>query len=369
MYRNTWLEINLDAYKENCLKLKKKANKDMIAVVKANAYGCGDHFVIETAKEAGAKMLAVSSLDEALILRNEQEDLDILILGYVCPKDIPVLIENKIQTALVSKEWLKEVLQVEHAGLMIHLKYDTGMNRIGVKDETTLLECFKLCKDNDIEVMGIFTHFALSDDPCQTMTKKQYEQFEKGVKALNVQLKWVHCSNSDAIIDFDTPISNACRFGIAMYGYASHTFDLKPVLSLYSEVVHTKFVKKGETIGYGATYTADEDCFIATLSIGYADGFLRKNQGRKVYINGHLYEIVGRVCMDQCMVKVDENVHVNDRAEIFGTHISLESMAKELDTIVYEIMTNLNERLTRVYIKEGKVLEEVNTRLINSKKA
>ena len=147
---------------------------------------------------------------------------------------------------------------------------------------------------------------------------------------------------------------NLTRIGIAMYGVdprGEENSDLKQAMSLYTKVAMVKVVPKGEKIGYGMTYTADEDQYIATLPIGYADGFTRANQGREVYINGHYYPVIGRVCMDQCMVKVDENVKPGDDVEIFGEHISLAKMAKEINTIPYEIICLISPRVERIYEK------------------
>ena len=170
----------------------------------------------------------------------------------------------------------------------------------------------------------------------------------------NNRFKYIHCDNSAAMMFHHSDYGNLTRIGIAMYGVdprGEENSDLKQAMSLYTKVAMVKVVPKGEKIGYGMTYTADEDQYIATLPIGYADGFTRANQGREVYINGHYYPVVGRVCMDQCMVKVDENVKPGDDVEIFGEHISLAKMAKEINTIPYEIICLISPRVERIYEK------------------
>lgn len=166
--------------------------------------------------------------------------------------------------------------------------------------------------------------------------------------------QYIHCQNSAAMMYHNDEKSNIARIGIAMYGVdpaGEESQELKQVMSLYTKVTMVKKVAKGERIGYGLTYTADQDEYIATVPIGYADGFIRANQGREVYINGHYYPIVGRICMDQMMIRVDETIKVHDLIEIFGEHLSLSRMAKELHTIPYEITCLVSERVERVYQK------------------
>ena len=176
----------------------------------------------------------------------------------------------------------------------------------------------------------------------------------------NCKFKYIHCCNSAAMTYHHDEKSNMGRLGITMYGCSPNgekETKFKQVMSLYTKVAMIKKIPAGDQVGYGLTYTAKEDEYIATLPIGYADGFIRKNQGRKVYINGKYYEIVGRVCMDQMMVRVDENVKIGDQVEIFGEHISLESMAKDLDTISYEVLCLISKRVPRVYVQDGQVKE------------
>lgn len=366
MYRNTWMEVDLDAISENVRITKEICGKKYIAVLKANAYGCGDLQVLEAVKEAGADMLAVSSLDEALILRNEGYDGKILILGAVDAADVNVLIKYQISTAGYSMEWVKEVIQKDCKGLLVHLAIDSGMNRIGFKDFESLQEAFNLLKENGCVLEGIFTHFYCSDVEDHVLTNKQYGIFSDFVTRLNYPFEWIHCDNSDATIFFKDDLSNACRVGITLYGMSPYKKDLHKAISLYSTVSMTKVVKKGETIGYGATYTASEDEMIATIPIGYADGFIRANQGRKVYIDGQYCEVVGRVCMDQCMVRLEKDVKPGTVVEIFGEHIDLEEMAKELNTISYEIICLISDRVTRKYIWHNEEYDEKNFRLVLS---
>ncbi|NLH64421.1 MAG: alanine racemase [Erysipelotrichaceae bacterium] len=366
MYRNTWMEVNLDAIAENVHRTKDICGKKYIAVLKADAYGCGDQQVANAVLEAGADMLAVSSLDEALMLRNEGYDGKILILGAVDAQDALILIQHHISTAAYSKEWVDAVTAENCQDLQVHLAVDTGMNRIGFKDIPSLQKAFDQLKKAGCRMEGIFTHFFCSDQLDHKITDQQYQKFAAAVKALQYPFEWIHCDNSDATIFFKDEISNACRVGISLYGISPYKKDLKKAISLHTCISMTKHVAKGETIGYGATYTADSDQIIATMPIGYADGFIRANQGRKVYVDGQMAEIVGRVCMDQCMVRLDHDVAPGTEVEVFGDHIDLEEMADELKTISYEIICLISGRVTRKYIWHGCEYGEDNPRLSRS---
>lgn len=366
MYRNTWMEVDLDAVAENVRTTKEICGKKYIAVLKADAYGCGDQQVANAVIEAGADMLAVSSTDEAMMLRNEGFNEKILILGAVEAEDVSILIQNHISTAAYSKAWVDAVTKMDCQGLLVHLAVDTGMNRIGFKDIDSLKKAFQQLMNAGCVMEGIFTHFCCSDNTDHVMTNRQYNVFAEAVQSLNYPFTWIHCDNSDATIFFKDDLSNACRVGISLYGISPYKKDLKKAISLHTTVAMTKHVAKGETIGYGATYTTDSDQIIATLPIGYADGLIRANQGRKVYVDGQMCEIVGRICMDQCMVKLEHDVPVGTKVEIFGDHIDLEDMAKELHTISYEIICLLSGRVTRKYQWHGKEYGEDNPRLIRS---
>ena len=239
----------------------------------------------------------------------------------------------------------------------MHIKLDTGMHRIGLMSKEELSTLLKLVDPDKFNVEGIFTHFATADGD-DVAFEKQRSLFYEMIG--NCKFKYIHCCNSAAMTYHHDEKSNMGRLGITMYGCSPNGEEetkFKQVMSLYTKVAMIKKIPAGDQVGYGLTYTAKEDEYIATLPIGYADGFIRKNQGRKVYINGKYYEIVGRVCMDQMMVRVDEHVKIGDRVEIFGEHISLESMAKDLDTISYEVLCLISKRVPRVYVQDGQVKE------------
>ena len=365
MLRNTWMEVNLDDVAFNVRKLKETCGKKIITVIKADAYGCGDKYVATAALEAGTDMFAVSSEDEAFILRNEGFLQPILILGATNPESVSMLIENSISTAAYSMEWIEKIIEKDCAGLRVHLKVDSGMNRIGFQTKEELKKGFDLLKEHGCIVEGIFTHFSCADTDID-FTNRQYAKFREAVEFLQYPFQWIHCDNSDATVFFKDSLTNACRIGVSLYGINTYDHELHYPVSLKTRVILCKHVSEGDKIGYGATYTAQGDEIIATLPIGYADGFIRANQGRKVYIDGSLCEVTGRVCMDQCMVKLDHEVPFDTEAEIFGAHINIEDMAKELHTIPYEILCLISPRVTRRYIFHGKELKEENARIITS---
>ncbi len=360
------MEIDLDAVEENVRTAKTVSGKDVIAVVKADGYGIGDLAVADAACRAGAKMLAVSSCDEAMILRNKGYRGDMMILGHSDPEDLPRMAEKGVAVPAYSMHWVEEALRTDCEGLRVHIKVDTGMNRIGFREIPDVIEAIRKLTDRGCRVEGIFTHFACADfDP--VFTKRQYDRFEEFVKAADYPFQWIHCDNSEAALSFDAPISNAVRFGIGMYGISETYSGLRDAVSLYSRIFLVKQVPSGETIGYGASYTTTEPEWIATMPIGYADGLIRKNQGRNVYIGGKLVPIVGRVCMDQTMLRLPEPLEEGTRVEVFGPHIPLSVMAQELDTIPYEIISLISDRVTRIYVRDGKPVDEINGRVIESR--
>ncbi len=358
------MEVDLDKVAENTRLLKKACGKRVIAVLKADGYGCGDCQVARAVIEGGADMLAVSSLDEAMMLRNEGFATEILILGATDKENVGVMIENNITAAAYSMDWVQALKDVDCQGLKVHLKVDTGMNRIGFREESEMAKARDILLQLGCRLEGIFTHFSCADFDLG-FTKMQYDRFKHAVEALGGGFEWIHCDNSDAAVGFIDDYTNACRIGISLYGVSTYYKGLHYPISLHTRVVMVKHVHKGDKIGYGATYEASGDEIIATLPIGYADGFIRKNQGRRVYVDGQYGIVVGRVCMDQAMVRLEKEVEPGTLVEIFGAHIHLEDMAQELDTIPYEVICLISGRVTRNYTWHGEQ-EKENARMIKS---
>lgn len=354
LLRDSYAVVDLKRLKNNIEKVHARFNRPLMAVIKADAYGHGFKEVALYIHELEyLEMFAVATLEEALELRELNIKKGILVLGAVPTRraQIELAIENEISLALVSLEYYYLIKSFKlDKPVKVHIKLDTGMGRIGLQNEQQLKELLDDINPGQFEVEGIFTHFATADGD-EAEYKKQLEKYYRMTKGL--KFKYMHCNNSAGMFYHDERVSNLGRIGITMYGLdpaGEHRGEFEQVMSLYSNVVMVKKIPKGSKVGYGMTYTAKSDEYIATIPLGYADGFIRKNQGREVYIKGKYYQIVGRVCMDQCMIKVDESIKVGDQVEIFGDHISLDSMAKELDTISYEVIC-LIKRIPIIYKK------------------
>lgn len=356
LLRDSYTVINLKNLKYNVELVYKKAKKPLMAIIKADAYGHGYQEIATYLHNISyVEMFGVATLKEALDLRDLGIEKDILVLGAIplTTKDIDLAITNDISLTVFSLRYLERLkaMLVWDKPLKVHVKLDTGMNRMGLKTKAEFMQALDMTNNTLFIVDGVYTHFATAD--CDVVGyQQQLDTFYTIVG--EHRFKYIHCSNSAGLVYHQEPFSNLGRMGIVMYGVepsGEDTKTYKQVMSLYTKVVLVKEVAKGEKVGYGFTYTTTKGCFIATLPIGYADGIIRKNQGREVYINGKYFPIVGRVCMDQMMVEVDATVKENDIVEIFGEHISLAKMAKELDTIPYEVMCLISKRVERVYEK------------------
>ncbi|PLR65888.1 alanine racemase [Bacillus sp. UMB0893] len=376
-YRDTWAEIDLDAIQNNVQSMKKHIGKNvkLIAVVKANAYGHGDVEVAKIASEAGADMLAVAFLDEALVLRHAGFDLPILVLGASRPSDVQIAINHDIILTSPSLEWLTAAEKHAEAGkLSVHLKLDTGMGRIGIRTENELLQAFEFAAGKQkVKIEGIFTHFATADELDTTYFKKQYERFTAMTRtAAEYENVMIHCGNSATGLRFPDKLVHAVRLGISMYGLSPSReikdelpFELKEAFSLHSKLVHVKKISKGDKVSYGATYTAEKDEWIGTIPIGYADGWIRRLKDSEVLIDGVRMPIVGRICMDQCMIKLTSYKEVGTKVTLIGRqkeeYISIDDVAEKLETINYEVPCTITLRVPRMFLKNKSIIEVRNS--------
>lgn len=351
MHRNTYMTINIANFIYNLNYLKKTASKNIIPVIKANAYGTCDYYIAEQLLKQGISLVAVSSIDEALNLRRHNINCDILILGYVKKEDLKLVKAYNFSIITSTEDDIFSLNEQELNHIKFHIKIDSGMHRLGIQADN-VKKIFEHLKANGAVIEGIMTHFACSDQKGQLVTKQQYQVFKKAVTSINHNFKYIHCSNTDAAIDFHEDLSTHIRTGLGLWGYTSHESDLKPVLALYSEISNWRKLKDGEHLGYGYRYTSDGQGYIGVIPIGYADGLSRLNSNRTVYINNHKATIVGNICMDQCFIHSNEKLSFGDRVEIFGPNIKLDKMAKELNTIPYEIITTISDRVNRSFIDE-----------------
>ncbi|PFN02208.1 alanine racemase [Bacillus cereus] len=380
--RDTIVEVNLDAIKHNVREFKKRVNDEnmtMMAAVKANAYGHGAVEVAKAAIEAGVNQLAVAFVDEGIELREAGISVPILILGYTPVEAAKDAIEYDIMMTVYRIEDLKGIDEVaKRLGkkARIQVKIDTGMSRIGLQEEEVAPFLEELKNMKHIEMEGVFTHYSTADEIDKTYTNMQTNLFEKAVttaKEMGIHLPYIHSSNSAGSMELSNTFQNMVRVGIGIYGmYPSQEVDhtvvsLQPALSLKSKVAHIKHAKKNRGVSYGNTYVATGEEWIATVPIGYADGYNRQlsNKGHAL-INGVRVPVLGRVCMDQLMLDVTNAmpVQVGDEVVFYGKQgeeeISVEEIADMLGTINYEVTCMLDRRIPRVYKENDETTAVVN---------
>lgn len=365
----TWAEIDLEAVRFNIARIRDLVGKDVkiLVSVKADAYGHGVVPVSRTALETGADWLGVSHVKEALELRSFFPAAPILILSSGMRGHSDYIVRNNLTPVVCSLEIARDLAQTAlYAGKRadIHFMLDTGMGRIGVWHENCLPLLEKISRIKGIRIQGLVSHFAAADDPDPSFTVLQLERFLKVAdnlarKGIRVPLR--HIANSGALINFPPSRLDMVRPGIMLYGiYPSEhlrkAVELKPVLSLKTRVAYLKTVEPGRTISYGRTHTVKRQTRIATLPIGYGDGFSRGHSNRgEVLIRGKRAPIVGIVTMDQLMVDVGgiKGAEVGDEAVLIGRQgeerITAEEVASRIGTISYEVLAQLGKRVSRVY--------------------
>ncbi|HEU5140735.1 MAG TPA: alanine racemase [Bacillales bacterium] len=371
-FRDSWVEVNLGHIAENVHSFQRHLSKDtdIMAVVKADGYGHGATEVAKAALGAGATWLGVALLDEALALREIGIHAPILVFGRVLPEDAWLAAQNNISLTVFQADWLVKAKNSQSGTgcLNVHLKLDTGMGRVGARelpeikaiaDEILHEPCFLL--------EGVFTHFATADEPEDTAYfMKQYDRFRMMLSHLSswgARAETIHCANSATAINFPDKVFNLVRLGISMYGLTPSAemkptipFPLKPAFSLHSRLVHVKQISPGEGVSYGATYVAKREEWIGTVPLGYADGWLRKiaNNG-EILVNGKRAPIVGRICMDFFMVRLPGEVEVGTKVTLIGRQgeerIEIDDLARQLETITYEIPCMIGDRVPRTYKK------------------
>ena len=358
MFRKTYVEVNLDNIQSNVEFFRNKSEKKIIGVVKANGYGAIDYMEAKALKEVGVDFFAVSSLDEALRLRTHDIDDKIIVLGYVPSDSMDIIRKQNISVVTISKEF---VLKTDLKDVCVQMKINTGMNRIGInpKDAKEILE---ILKAKGARIEGIMSHLSSADnDPEYSL--KQYELFRNCVRSLNYDFPCIHMNATDSAIIIEDDICTHQRIGLGLLGFSSYNVPVKPAIRLFSEVVMVKKLDKGETVSYGRHYVSDGSGYILTLPVGYGDGFFRANSGKKVYIGDEYATIAGSICMDQMMIHTNKPFETGTIVELFGDHISIEDRARELNTITYELLTSITDRVSRVYLKDGAVYKTIDQRL------
>ncbi|EMH00117.1 alanine racemase [Helicobacter pylori] len=374
--RASFVEVNTHSLRHNFHAVKSIVPKDacVMAVVKANAYGAGALKASEIFLQEGANYLGVATLDEALELRSHFSQTPILILGYSPNTNASMLIDNDLSAMVFSLEQAEVFSQMalkSQKRLKVHLKIDTGMHRLGLEPTFKSIETIKKIRAlKGLEVEGIFTHLSNADANIKTHAKNQMKAFNAFLEQLlnqKIEFKYRHAYNSAGILSLcngnENRLLNLYRPGIMLYGFypsnemkeSSQTI-LKNVISLKARIVQIKRVKKGEFIGYGKHFYANEETLVGVLALGYADGLVRDLGNRiQVAINNQLAPLIGKVCMDQCFVKLN-NIEAKEGDEVilFGDKSAKANDASEiatlLNTIPYETISTLSKRLERVYV-------------------
>lgn len=382
LYSRVYARIDLDAIASNLEHMKRNLNPStkIIAVIKADGYGHGAVQIAQMLESVAYIWgYAVATLDEAIVLRTEGIQKPILVLGCVFPEQYMEMLRYDIRMNVYTEEMAEAISQMaqrEGMTAYIHIKLDTGMTRLGFDVNPESVDAItRIAGMNNVCMEGVFTHFSKADETDKGFTHKQIKDFVWMVEKLkenHVTFQYEHCSNSAAIIDVPDANFDLVRAGIATYGlYPSEdvckeSISLEPALTLKSHVAFVKEIKAGTPISYGGTYVAEKDMKIATIPVGYADGYPRNlsNVGY-VLIRGQKAPIVGRVCMDQFMVDVTDidGVGFGEDVTLIGKDgnktITVEQLSELSGRFNYEFVCNLGKRIPRVFVKHGKVAEQV----------
>ncbi len=362
IHRDAWVEINLTNLADNIEAIKNTLPQDMdiLAVIKADAYGHGATMCAPILLASGVKMLGVASIDEGLDLRKAHIKAPILVLGTVPVWAIEIAVKNNIQIPLFTKEQLsacEELFKRTGKQIPAHIKLDTGMNRIGVNSNKASEFIKNVQNSKAVKLNGIFTHLANAED--ETKTKKQFEIWNNIIKNIDTTGLVLHILNTAGIMTYNIN-SNMVRAGIALYGLypdladsAKNIPNLKPVLGLKGRITNIHEIKAGEGVSYGYTFLAEKDMKVATIPIGYADGVSR-SLSNKIYamINGKKIKQIGNITMDQMMFDITGiNTKTGDVIELLNEELTIDSWAQTLGTINYELTCRLKVRLPRVYTR------------------
>ncbi|TDI84150.1 MAG: alanine racemase [Caldithrix sp.] len=366
-FRATWAEINLGAIAHNLQEIKRKvAPAEIMAVIKADAYGHGLKEVARVALENNARYLGVSTVEEGVQLR-KQTTTPILVFGGFFENQIKACLEHDLELTLFDFERagaLSKQAQASGNSAKVHIKVDTGMTRVGVHWQESLDFICRVSELRYVKIVGIYTHFASADAKDKSFAKTQLQRFQKVLTELemrNIQIPLKHTANSGAILDLPESYFDMVRPGVSIYGYypsfeATESINLQPAMSFKSQVVAVKQVESGTKISYDSTYETVKQTKIVTVPVGYADGYNRllSNQG-EVLIRGKRYPVVGQVCMDFIMVDIglENDIQTGDEVVLLGCQgdeeISIYEICEKLNTIPYEFTCMISSRVPRVY--------------------
>lgn len=370
LQKRTWAEVSLDNIEHNyrTIKAQLPEGTKFLGIVKADAYGHGAVEVAKRLEKCGADYLAIACLDEAIELRRNGVSMPILILGHTPPEYAGLLLENDL-TQTVSCEAkaieFSEAAKALGGTLKIHIKLDTGMSRLGylcagAYFDEGVKNVISTCRMDNLDVEGIYTHFAVSDfDDADSMdyTKKQFELFKKVIKTAEekggVSFKIRHCANSGAVVNHPEMMLDMVRPGLLLYGYGDGgKLCLKPAMRLVSTVSTIKYFEPGTFISYGRHFVTDKRMRTGVVAIGYADGLHWSAAGKvSFHTEGGFAPQLGNICMDMCMVDLSglTDVNVGSEVEIFGEHADINKLAEAAGTIPYELLCSVSKRVPRIY--------------------
>lgn len=364
--RPTRIVVDLDQLTFNLRSIRAHVGVPVMGIVKANAYGHGLVPVALHLQAQGVDQLGVAFVEEGMALRQAGITTPILVLGGILGRQVTQYLAHDLEITVSSVDKLRQVeaaAQAMERKAVIHLKIDTGMERIGVHSYSARTFIEAAVASRWCELKGIYSHLACADDPASPMTLQQLERFQEAcghIERLGAPMPLRHLANSGGVLHFPQTWLDMVRPGILMYGVlpdpaSRDAVDVRPAMSLASQVVYFKVVKAGNTVSYGATWTAAHDTRVVTVPIGYGDGYPRSLSSRgEVLIRGQRHPIVGRICMDQFMVDIGEDSAWNEDEVILigtqgGERITAETVARQAGTIPYEILVGLNDRIPREY--------------------
>ena len=382
MYRNTYVEVDLNAIEHNArLMCELFPHKVNIAVIKGNAYGHG-YGIIPALIKGGMNAFAVSNLDEALEVRKVDREHPVIMLQPIHKEDLSIASENDISVCVNCEETFEEIV-ASNLPLKLQIKVNSGMNRLGFSDRETLTKTVnRAMEEEKLSVEGIFTHFhtnGLKDNE-YARDKKRFEELTKDIDLTKIPM--VHVDRTQTVFLHETPqYANGARIGVSLFGFTTiypfanslkgklrklefeiknklhhvaptkplKSYDVKQGFTLYSEVIQVNRVKAGDYVGYGLFHKAETEEYIAVIDTGYADGIGRKRFGSNVAINGKKYKIVGEVGMGMCEVLVDESVKRGDKVTVLGGDIPISTITRHNGTTMYELLTRIDTKIPRIY--------------------
>jgi alanine racemase len=365
--RPTRIRVDLDTLTFNLRSIRAHVGVPVMAIVKANAYGHGLVPVAQHLQEQGVEQLGVAFVEEGIALRQAGITVPILVLGGIFGRQVAQFIAHDLEITVSSLDKLRQVEAAAEAlgrKAVIHLKIDTGMERIGVHSYSARTFIEAAVASRWCVLKGLYSHLACADDPSSPMTLQQLERFLEAcahIERIGAPMPLRHLANSGGVLHFPETRLDMVRPGILLYGVlpdpaSQRTVDVRPAMSLTSQVVYFKVVKAGNPVSYGATWAPVHDTRVVTVPIGYGDGYPRALSSRgEVLIRGHRYPIVGRICMDQFMVDIGQDSAWNeDEVVLIGSHdgdaITAEALAQAAGIIPYEVLVGLNERIPREYL-------------------